>query len=1225
VGENTDYPRGVSTQNVPDMPDPGAGSSTYYYTNQQSSRLLFYHDHSWGITRLNVYAGEAAGYLIRDTTEEDLIARNIIPSGAYEKPLIIQDKTFVDGPVIRDTDPTWNWGTGALNATTGIRAPKTGDLWYPHVYSSAQNPYDPSGVNAFGRWHYGPWFWPPTTDTIQPVDNVYYDAANPSLQPPKIPGVPHPSAPGESFFDTAVINGAIYPTLTVEPTAYRFRVLNASNDRFWNLQMYEARPIVSAIAVGSAGSGYVNPPAVTITGGGGTGATAQAVVDEVTGAITAIELLTVGSGYTSIPTVAIAPPPAGGSQATAMASIYTSPTEVGMVPAATTGGFPADWPTDGRVAGVPDPLSMGPDWIQIGTEGGFLPQPAVIPNQPITWNNNPTTFNFGNVDLHSLLLAPAERADVIVDFSQYAGKTLIVYNDAPAAFPALDPRYDYYTASPDLSAEGGYTGTQAGFGPNTRTIMQIVVSGTANGTQYNFNALKDEFVSDAAGPGVFQKSQNPIIVGQKEYNTTYNTSFPATWPLWGYSRIGDSSMQFRTVAGTNLTLNFEPKAMQDEMGEAYDEYGRMSGKLGLELSPPSSLTQNFVLQNFVDPSTEIINDSFEPMSPVLGDGTQIWKITHNGVDTHPIHFHLFDVQLLNRVGWDGAIRLPDENELGWKDTVRVSPLEDTIVALRATSSKQPFGQPDSVRPLNPAQPLSSPMGFTLTDPHTGQPRNPPLLNQMANFGWEYVWHCHILSHEEMDMMRPIIFNAQRALAAAPVLTATGAAGSPIVLDWTDGTPFNYTTGLPTTSVGNPANEIGFRIERATIVGGTPGPYAMVGKALANKTTFTDDTTSGGTSYAYKVVAYNAAGDSPSNVVNIGGGGPTITRYEQTNSLLVWGARWQTVTSGSYSGGSARFSVRSGSSVTAYFTGTMVSLIARRGSGFGIARVSVDGGTPVDVDLYSPTNQYQQSVWTSPPLTDEPHRLVVQYSGRRNPAASSATINVDALDIAGVLTGPPSASVPTITSVVPNSGPAAGGAGSVVITGTNFTGATAVTFGTNAATAFTVNSATQITVTNIPGGTGTVDVRVTTPAGTSVIVAADRYTYTAAVTRYEQTDALLVYSGTWSTQNSASYSGGSLRYINRSGSVTVRFNGTSLTWIALKAPTLGRANVRVDGGAAVSVDLYSATGLYQQAVWSTGPLANGNHTVVISWTGQRNPASIGTPIDVDAFDIAGVLQ
>ena len=53
------------------------------------------------------------------------------------------------------------------------------------------------------------------------------------------------------------------------------------------------------------------------------------------------------------------------------------------------------------------------------------------------------------------------------------------------------------------------------------------------------------------------------------------------------------------------------------------------------------------------------------------------------MDTHAIHFHLFNVQVINRVGWDGAIRPPDPNELGWKETVRMNPLEDIIVALRA--------------------------------------------------------------------------------------------------------------------------------------------------------------------------------------------------------------------------------------------------------------------------------------------------------------------------------------------------------------------------------------------------------------------------------------------------------------------------------------------------------------------------------------------------------------
>ncbi len=70
-----------------------------------------------------------------------------------------------------------------------------------------------------------------------------------------------------------------------------------------------------------------------------------------------------------------------------------------------------------------------------------------------------------NVSTTRLLLGPAERADVIVDFSQFAGKTLILYNDAPAPVPAFDPRYDYYTGDPDQTAIGGAPTTPAGLRP----------------------------------------------------------------------------------------------------------------------------------------------------------------------------------------------------------------------------------------------------------------------------------------------------------------------------------------------------------------------------------------------------------------------------------------------------------------------------------------------------------------------------------------------------------------------------------------------------------------------------------------------------------------------------------------------------------------------------------------------------------------------------------------
>jgi DNA-binding beta-propeller fold protein YncE len=85
--------------------------------------------------------------------------------------------------------------------------------------------------------------------------------------------------------------------------------------------------------------------------------------------------------------------------------------------------------------------------------------------------------------------------------------------------------------------------------------------------------------------------------------------------------------------------------------------------------------------------------------------------------------------------------------------------------------------------------------------------------------------------------------------------------------------------------------------------------------------------------------------------------------------------------------------------------------------------------------------------------------------------------------------------PAVTGITPAYGPITGGA-VVTITGSGFTGATNVTFGTTAATSFTVINDTSITVTVPAEIAGTVDVTVTTPGGTSTISPADKYTYSA---------------------------------------------------------------------------------------------------------------------------------
>ncbi len=82
--------------------------------------------------------------------------------------------------------------------------------------------------------------------------------------------------------------------------------------------------------------------------------------------------------------------------------------------------------------------------------------------------------------------------------------------------------------------------------------------------------------------------------------------------------------------------------------------------------------------------------------------------------------------------------------------------------------------------------------------------------------------------------------------------------------------------------------------------------------------------------------------------------------------------------------------------------------------------------------------------------------------------------------------------PTVTSINPTSGPSAGGT-RVTVIGTNFTGATAVDFGGVPAASFSVYSGTKI-YAYAPAGSGTVDVTVTGPGGTSATSPADQYMY-----------------------------------------------------------------------------------------------------------------------------------
>lgn len=164
-----------------------SNAAVYCYPNAQEPTTLWFHDHTLGATRLNVYAGLAAFYFLRDSSSMDtgLAVPGGLPAGPYEIEIAVQDRMF-------DTNGQW---------------------LFPDGY--------PSGPN-------GP---PP----------------NPEIHPFWIP---------EFFGDAIVVNGKTWPYLEVEPRRYRFRFLDGSNARFYELRLMNretGRPGPGFWVIGSDG------------------------------------------------------------------------------------------------------------------------------------------------------------------------------------------------------------------------------------------------------------------------------------------------------------------------------------------------------------------------------------------------------------------------------------------------------------------------------------------------------------------------------------------------------------------------------------------------------------------------------------------------------------------------------------------------------------------------------------------------------------------------------------------------------------------------------------------------------------------------------------------------------------------------------------------------------------------------------------------------------------
>jgi hypothetical protein len=260
-------------------------------------------------------------------------------------------------------------------------------------------------------------------------------------------------------------------------------------------------------------------------------------------------------------------------------------------------------------------------------------------------------------------------------------------------------------------------------------------------------------------------------------------------------------------------------------------------------------------------------------------------------------------------------------------------------------------------------------------------------------------------------------------------------------------------------------------------------------------------------------------------------GEAAVSHQETESRFTYAGTWKTISATSASGKSFVVADASGCSVTVRFRGIGMTWIAKTSPAYGQAKVTVDGGAAQTVDLYRATTAWKQKVWDSGALEAGPHTVVISWTGVKSDGATATNINVDAIVVAGVLTG-----------------------------------------------------------------------------------------------LIQEDNAKLAYVGTWKKTTSSSTSSGSfVSCDDTNASVTIRFTGTDLVWIARTGPSYGQAKVTVDGGEGSTVDLYTVATKSQVKVWDSGVMEMGTHLVMIERLGTKNAESKGTSINVDAFDVTGALN
>jgi hypothetical protein len=424
--------------------------------------------------------------------------------------------------------------------------------------------------------------------------------------------------------------------------------------------------------------------------------------------------------------------------------------------------------------------------------------------------------------------------------------------------------------------------------------------------------------------------------------------------------------------------------------------------------------------------------------------------------------------------------------------------------------------------------------------------------------------------------------------------------------------------------------------------------------------------------AFDVLYDKLNDEEASNPVN-----SSITRVEEADSRIVSSGSWGNSNINQASKKAIKYSGQGGASTSLTFNGHGIRAIALKNPYYGLVDVYINDQLVGEINLYSSSTQYQQVVFEKLDLPFGTHTIkLVNKRKLGHPDALSYNINLDAFDIIhddAVVGDTPVSSIITraeetdsrvvLSGTWGNSNANQASQGSIIYSGQG---------GASASFTFTGHGIRVIALTNpyyglvdvyindqligeinlysattqyqqvvfekldLPSGTHTIKLvnkrKLGHPDALSFNINIDAFDIfhdeqedvpvNSIITRTEETNSGILFSGTWGNSNVNQASEGAITYSGQGGaSAEFTFTGHGIRVLALTNPYYGLVDVYINDQLIGEINLYSSSTQYQQAVFEKLDLPSGTHTIkLVNKRKLGHPDALSFNINIDAFDV-----